>query len=379
VDTQFAKIVLTAFATAWLTAEARAQVTPQDEPEAVHTDAMIEAEEGCRTHPTDEQWEVARLLQSIGAYDLPSSAPRYLLEAPMTMHVVRQNNGTGGISQADIDQTVADANVHYAAAGMRFAQSGPTLFIDDTNFYFNIDTQAEADALRQVDVVEGTINVYFTQNLATEEDPDGLCGQSTFTFTEVQGVIMTNGCTAMNGNTSTFAHEVGHYFDLYHTYANGDECPDGSNCTTAGDLLCDTPADPGLNSENVLDCVYFGTATRCGDPFDPDPRNFMTNGSVRACRDRFSPQQLNKALATLISLRSDLIEAPGLNVTWADFAYGGVEQGTYARPYNDLPTALSHTAAGGIIVIKAGSSPAPITLNSAVRLDSFRGTATIGG
>jgi hypothetical protein len=42
-------------------------------------------------------------------------------------------------------------------------------------------------------------------------------------------------------------HEFGHYFGLYHTAETrfGLEKVDESNCGTSGDLICDTPADPG--------------------------------------------------------------------------------------------------------------------------------------
>jgi hypothetical protein len=333
------------------------------------------ADDECGTPFTPDDLDVARKLISVGAYDVPPAAPRYTLEVPMTIHIVRRTNGTGGIAQADVDQTIADANANWAATGMSFFQEGATRFINSDAFYFDIDTQAEIDALKQTDVIAGTINVYFTQNVGDEGG--GLCGQSSFTSTAIQGLVMANGCTAQSGNTSTFSHETGHYFDLLHTH-QGSECPDGSNCSTEGDLLCDTPADPGLNDDNVTDCIYVGTETRCGDPFHPDPRNFMASGGVRECRDRFSPGQRNRALATLINLRSSLIESPGLNVTWVHFAYSGTELGTYSRPFNDLVAALAATAPNGRIVIKTGSSSTPITISQACVLDSFRGSAIIG-
>lgn len=42
-------------------------------------------------------------------------------------------------------------------------------------------------------------------------------------------------------------HEFGHYFGLLHTADTrfGIEKVDGTNCETAGDRVCDTPADPG--------------------------------------------------------------------------------------------------------------------------------------
>ncbi|MBK9047683.1 MAG: hypothetical protein IPL74_13565 [Bacteroidetes bacterium] len=65
--------------------------------------------------------------------------------------------------------------------------------------------------------------------------------------------------TASNLNdNSTLAHELGHYLGLYHTHetSNGVEYVNGSNCGTAGDLLCDTPADPNLFSCSNSSCQY---------------------------------------------------------------------------------------------------------------------------
>ena len=49
---------------------------------------------------------------------------------------------------------------------------------------------------------------------------------------------------------------MGHFFGLYHTFetSNGVELVNESNCVTAGDLVCDTPADPGLSNTPSPDC-----------------------------------------------------------------------------------------------------------------------------
>lgn len=69
-------------------------------------------------------------------------------------------------------------------------------------------------------------------------------------------------------NLSTTAHEMGHCLGLYHTFQGGDEnvarSGNCANCTTTGDGLCDTEADPHSDSYdtgNVIDtitCNYFG-------------------------------------------------------------------------------------------------------------------------
>ena len=59
-------------------------------------------------------------------------------------------------------------------------------------------------------------------------------------------------------------HEFGHYFGLEHTFTTkyGVELPDGSNCETAGDRICDTPADPNASdifvSYNECELFYKG-------------------------------------------------------------------------------------------------------------------------
>lgn len=84
-------------------------------------------------------------------------------------------------------------------------------------------------------------------------------------------------------------------FGLYHTHdkrGQGTEYVDGSNCANAGDLVCDTPADPQLSSGNVNEqCQYIGTdKDPKGDTYNPDPKNIMSY-SRKACRTVFTPGQ----------------------------------------------------------------------------------------
>ncbi len=227
----------------------------------------------------------------------------------LSIHVVRRTNGTGGISQAQLDQTIADANQMYAPVGIEFCVPAPIDYIDSTSYYNQISTLAQIDALRNTNRVPNTINCYFTETLTYSGF--NLCGISSFTVNAVQGIVMANSCSGVPTNNSTFAHELGHYFDLYHTHetAFGASCVDGSNCASSGDLLCDTPADPGLNFTTVNSaCNYVGAETdSCnGDNYNPQERNLMSY-SLKYCRDLFTPQQQSRILATLHNLRSDLV------------------------------------------------------------------------
>ena len=99
-----------------------------------------------------------------------------------------------------------------------------------------------------------------------------------------------------SGNGATVPHEVGHFFSLEHTHFGYDSDPfdgsgpapvsapdggvatelaDGSNCETAADMICDTPAD--YNGFGWGTCNYTGGAQDpTGAPIDPDEDLFMS-------------------------------------------------------------------------------------------------------
>lgn len=99
----------------------------------------------------------------------------------------------------------------------------------------------------------------------------------------------------------SMAHELGHSLGLYHTFETqfGLECPDGSNGTTAGDLMADTRATPDadayMGNNTTTGCVYTGSLTiSCNNSsqlYNPEVTNIMCYGS-RVCRNIFSPNQV---------------------------------------------------------------------------------------
>ena len=228
---------------------------------------------------------------------IPQGAPSPPYCIPIVAHIVRTSAGSGGLPQSQLDQGIADANALYQNTGMVF-QLLSVDYIDDDDYYNNINTTAEIDALIQENVVADAVNVYFTPNLSNESG--GLCGRGSFTTSSPQGIAMANGCMGVSNNTSSFPHELGHFFDLFHTHetAFGAELVDGSNCGSAGDKLCDTPADPGLDpGTNVTffpSCTYNGSATDAnGDSYSPDTHQMMSYAD-KNCRDTMSPSSETK-------------------------------------------------------------------------------------
>ncbi len=229
------------------------------------------------------------------------------------IHIVRMNDGTGGIPVADVRNEIANwVNPYFAGVDIAFVECNPEQYINSTTYYTlgdgSEDPDVAGDAMAAANNVANVVNVYFV------DDPDGACGWARFPWDlPADYVVIANGCAT---NKSTLVHELGHYFSLYHTHetAFGSENVTriGSNscynCLTAGDKLCDTPADPTLNAAGVSitaapACVYSSSLMdACSTPvaYTPDPTLIMSY-SLKACRTLFSTEEKAKMNLTKAS------------------------------------------------------------------------------
>lgn len=95
---------------------------------------------------------------------------------------------------------------------------------------------------------------------------------------------------------TTLIHEMGHFFGLMHTHGpafKSDEKVDGSNCATAGDLICDTPADPNIFGKVNRFCEYTGNIKDAnGLLYQPMVNNFMSYAPSTCC-NTFTHGQLD--------------------------------------------------------------------------------------
>lgn len=338
--------------------------------------------EECATVVTAEQMKVERERAARGYAPLAPDFNRPY-HVPLTIHIVRHTDQTGGFTLDELDIAMRDLNRLWQPYGIQFYQLKGVIYID-SDYYFNVpDDDARRDELRSVLPVANTINVYFT-NLA-----GNLCGQARFTSDATQGVLINaantdNDCAGVAKNPSSLAHEIGHVFDLYHTHETmfGTECPSETNCGSAGDLLCDTPADPNLSGRIIAGgCTYDNSAalpTSCDmTAYAPLTNNLMSY-SDKTCRDSFTSSQSSKALNILTTAenRKNLINvakyvAPGGSAS---------SNCTYQDPCGTVARAVDVANPGDHIFILPGSYPV-ITINKAVVLEKWStdaGTVTIG-
>jgi len=226
---------------------------------------------------------------------------------PVKFHIISYSNGASAIDSTSVFNELDLVNAYFTNAGIEFQHCGAIDYIYDDNYaYFEKYTdEVICDANDIVDV----LNIYFTPYIykVSGVDTTSLCGYAYTTSLTKNRILMKNSC-AVNG--STLPHEIGHYFSLAHTHStsSGDELVNGSNCVTAGDQLCDTPADPTLSTSIVnSSCIYTGTAQDAnGDFYNPEARNIMSY-SRKSCRTLFSPQQYARMNTYLLNYRNYLV------------------------------------------------------------------------
>lgn len=130
----------------------------------------------------------------------------------------------------------------------------------------------------------------------------------------VDGTVML--ATQMISGQKTLPHEIGHAFNLYHTFegsANNSQCPSNTNCNTQGDRICDT--DPVFNNYNAGTGIY-NFSCRSGPNTCASPNNYTINTesnfmSYTTCYTLFTNGQKARTQAAMsLSSRASLV-APG--------------------------------------------------------------------
>lgn len=208
----------------------------------------------------------------------------------ITAHIVRFSSaGFGDLTQEDIDSEIEKANKVYSGAGIVFFLCGsPRQIRGKTVYDFN-----SGDELNRQNYVPNTINVYFVEDLQVNVN-FGLCGYAQFPWigdVKSRYIMMNQACST---DGATLSHELGHFYGLFHTHETfrGREYVDGSNCETAGDQICDTPADPNLSLPNAMSgCLYVGRYTDPkGELYGPSVSNLMAY-SPSPCQRNFTEGQ----------------------------------------------------------------------------------------
>lgn len=219
----------------------------------------------------------------------------------ITLNIVNDETGSRGIEITVINQAISELNQAFEKVKLQFTINNIN---DIPNYHFNdlVRGDQEQDILVQYYSVN-TINLYLVSALHNESNDD-ICAFTYYPSANINAIFIDKDC--LTGRN--LIRQFGHFFNLYHTHETqfGNELVDGSNCATAGDLICDTPADPNLSGVVAL-CEYIGNLTDSnGDFYIPTTHNYMSFTTDDCDCYYFSDQQMLRMLNCLVLFKSNL-------------------------------------------------------------------------
>ena len=243
--------------------------------------------------------------------------PRSTSYVPVKFHLVAKNDGSGRLSYSKVLEQLCKINDDFAPLDIQFYIKDNVNFLDNTSIY---EDHTTAQNLMNFSREPGALNIFIMEDV----NPSNQSARGYYS-PSLDWIVIEN---QEIGGGRSLTHEIGHYFSLLHPFHGWDiepynpdvhgipapyfspmgvqtEKSDGSNCSEAGDLLCDTPPDYAYNYP-WPDCTFDANILDPdANPIDPDEKLFMNYFDCPRDDYYFSPQQA-EVMKTDLVRRSDL-------------------------------------------------------------------------
>lgn len=258
----------------------------------------------CTTQPTEETIE--RLKSNVkrsNDFIEKGSVERFI---PIHYHIVTDNDGSNGYSEAQLLDFNCQLNERYFFTEMRF-YIDEISYINNTNLNSRQRLSSSIASIRQ-NKDPNAVNIFLVTDILAND------GSFTGAGGYYQGGPNNDYIIVAKDNLGfrpVLEHELGHFFSVQHTHygwegnlaignggynptTHGDtvtiqiitgstqapnvpvELVDGSNCTAAGDFICDTPPDYGFGQACSCCTMQWDVWDRNGDMLDPMLNNIMS-------------------------------------------------------------------------------------------------------
>lgn len=259
----------------------------------------------CGTKFTKDQ---ARIMNQVNGHSEGGVKPDYCLHKTLSIvaHIVLDSLDQPAMTLTQLDNAINVLNEDFLPICLSF-QVCKIEYIKNYKYDRFHDTNEGGEA-KAIYNVPRMINIFFVIDI---QDPTVAGGGPAGGFAPMPPtqdssdyIVIKKGSSLTGGKT--MSHEMGHYFGLFHTWETsmGVETNNGSNCTTAGDLLCDTP--PDAFPINFNGCSYSDNQTDPNGEFlTPIVGNIMSYHPA-TCKSPFTIMQLNRMAMMYLAFRTYL-------------------------------------------------------------------------
>lgn len=264
---------------------------------------------------------------------------------PVVVHVITDVSETG-ISDEQIIQGIQDLNDAFANAGayydsesadthIRFclAQQDPvglpTTGINRRTSYLSTVYMESQDELLKAEIQWDShlyLNIWLVTEIYSSSLGANVAGYATLPYmhgTALDGIVNeARWFGSSTDNSKVHIHEAGHFLGLYHTFQGG--CSNG-DCTSDGDLVCDTPpdasTDSGICSVLTNSCTSDEDDASTNNPFravalgglgdQPDMIENYMDYSSQSCQHQFTEGQIWRMQTAISGPRYSLATSNG--------------------------------------------------------------------
>ncbi len=246
---------------------------------------------------------------------------------PIRPHIVGNTDGTGRLNLGTLNDGLARVNRDYLTQNLQFYFCGTQPNYINNTTYYNYNSNDENN-LASGNQVNDAINLFFVNSI-TIPTTNGNFQAGGYAYYPSLGTF-SNRVFLVNAQTTdgSWQHEFGHYFSLIHTFEFSNDATiseremvaragTGANCSTKGDQLCDTQANPYNRSggSSYSGCTYTGTVTDVnGAAYTPQSNNLMSYTYFNCLPAIFTPNQYNRVGQGLNLRLSYASQSGGYNI-----------------------------------------------------------------
>lgn len=228
----------------------------------------------------------------------PASLPCLGRTLSISVHSIEDSLGVPSVTISDAQNMIASLNTAFAPICLQFSLCKFEIIKNyKYSTFFSFTDEPEVNALYNH---ANMINIYCPRRVFVGSAIG--VGIEFGGYSPLGGSVNSNTVLVANASGDVAIHELGHFFGLMHTFENpGSELVNGSNCATAGDLICDTEADFDATQQFppvFIGCNYVGNLVDSnGDFYTPLLANYM---SYSPCGCKFTHQQYLRMAATYL-------------------------------------------------------------------------------